>query len=169
MQAQHEAFLTFMQPYTRIIKHAIWRVCGDTYPALQSDMEQEVYLTLWAQWRHERRIDSPISYMYKVALRAALAMLRTYSAAELVDDVEGCEARCWDQPEGPALTTERAMVLSELLNQLSVEQARAVRAHLAGFTQKEIARLYGWSASVTRHRIYRGLQALRAFAIQELG
>jgi RNA polymerase sigma factor (sigma-70 family) len=169
MQAQHEAFLTFMQPYARIIKHAIWRVCGDRYPALQADIEQEVYLTLWAQWIDDRRIDSPISYMYKVALRVALAMLRSYSAAELVNDVEGGSATRRDQPENDALTTERAMVLSEFLNQLSVEQARAVRAHLAGFNQREIANLYGWSVSVARHRIYRGLQALRAVAMQEVG
>ena len=64
MQAQHEAFLAFMQPYARIIKHTIWRVCGERYPALQADIEQEVYLTLWAQWTNERCIDSPISYMY---------------------------------------------------------------------------------------------------------
>jgi RNA polymerase sigma factor (sigma-70 family) len=169
MQAQHEAFLAFMQPYARIIKHTIWRVCGDKYPALQADIEQEVYLTLWAQWTEARHIDSPISYLYKVALRAALAMLRSYSAAELADDVESGSATRQDQPENDALTTERAMVLSEFLDQLSVEQARAVRAHLAGFTQQEIAHLYGWSVSVARHRIYRGLQALRAFAMQEVG
>lgn len=169
MQAQHEAFLAFMQPYARIIKHTIWRVCGERYPALQADIEQEVYLTLWAQWTNERCIDAPISYMYKVALRAALAMLRSYSAVELVDHVEGGSATCRDQPEDDALTTERAMVLREFLDQLSVEQARAVRAHLAGFTQQEIANLYGWSVSVARHRIYRGLQALRAFAMQEVG
>ena len=169
MQAQHEAFLTFMQPYARIIKHTIWRVCGDKYPALQADIEQEVYLTLWSQWSDQRRIDSPISYLYKVALRTALAMLRSYSRVELSDDVEGRSATRREQTEGDALTSERAAVLSEFLDQLSDDQARAVRAHLAGFTQQEIAHLYGWSASVARHRIYRGLQALRAFAMQEVG
>jgi DNA-directed RNA polymerase specialized sigma24 family protein len=81
------AFLAFMQPYARIIKHTIWRVCGERYPALHADIEQEVYLTLWAQWTDQRCIDSPISYMYKVALRAALAMLRSYSAVAFVDHV----------------------------------------------------------------------------------
>jgi len=169
MQTQHEAFLTFTQQYARIIRHTIWRVCGEKYPALQADIEQEVSLTLWARWTDDHCIDYPVSYLYKVALRTALAVLRTYTAAELVDDVEVCAGTHRDRPEDDALTTDCALMLSVCLDQLSVEQGRAVRAYLAGFTQREIAALYGWSVSVARHRIYRGLQALRSCARQEVG
>jgi DNA-directed RNA polymerase specialized sigma24 family protein len=62
---------------------------------------------------------------------------------------------------------ERTYLLTELLDQLPLEQARAVRAYLAGFTATEVARLYGWSPSVARHRIYRGLQSLRTSVVQE--
>ena len=64
-------------------------------------------------------------------------------------------------------SAERTCLLTALLDQLPLEQARAVRAYLAGFTAMEVARLYGWSPSVARHRIYRGLQSLRTAVVQE--
>lgn len=169
INAQDEAFLAFIQKYTRIIRHTIWRVCGTTYPALQDDIEQEVYVALWERWKDDQGIDYPVSYLYKVALRTALAVLRTYPATVSIEGVESCALKGHTPSENDALTTERAIMLTAYLDRLSAEQARAVRAHLAGFTQREIAGLYGWSAAVVRHRIYRGLQALRSFAKQEVG
>ena len=64
-------------------------------------------------------------------------------------------------------SAERTYLLTELLDQLPLEQARAVRAYLAGLTAIEVARLYSWSPSVARHRIYRGLQSLRTSVMQE--
>jgi DNA-directed RNA polymerase specialized sigma24 family protein len=64
-------------------------------------------------------------------------------------------------------SSERACLLAELLDQLPPEQARAVRAYLAGFSHTETATLYGWSAAVARHRIYRGIHALKALMMQE--
>jgi RNA polymerase sigma factor (sigma-70 family) len=165
---QDEAFLTFVQQHTRLIRHTIWRVCGDTYPALQADVEQEVYLALWERWRADQGIDYPVSYLYNVALRTALALVRTHAAAVPFDDVDPGALAHHAPPADETLTTERALLLRAYLDQLSVEQARAVRAYLVGFTQREIASLYGWSAAVVRHRIYRGLQALRSLAIQEV-
>jgi RNA polymerase sigma factor (sigma-70 family) len=167
--AQDKAFLTFIQQHTRIIRHAIWRVCGTTYPALQADVEQEVHLALWERWRADQGIDYPVSYLYTVALRTALALVRTHAAAVPFDEVDPGALACQTAPADETLTTERALLLRAYLDQLSEEQARAVRAYLAGFTQREIARLYGWSAAVVRHRIYRGIQALRSFVIQEVG
>jgi RNA polymerase sigma factor (sigma-70 family) len=168
-KAQDEAFLTFIHQYTRLIRHTIWRVCGDTYPALQADVEQEVYLALWERWRADQGIDHPVSYLYNVALRTARAVLRTHAAAVPFDDVDPGAVARQTAPADETLTTERALLLRAYLDQVSEEQARAVRAYLAGFTQREIASLYGWSAAVARHRIYRGLQALQSLARQEVG
>jgi hypothetical protein len=33
--------------------------------------------------------------------------------------------------------------------------------HLSGFNHVEVAALHGWTESVARHRIYRGLRSLR--------
>jgi RNA polymerase sigma factor (sigma-70 family) len=168
MPEQHKAFLAFIQSYARLISRAIRQACGQKYPTLQVDIEQEVYLKLWEAWTYNRCIDYPVSYLYKVALRTALAVLRTYTSTEFVDDAEVISVTNRARSKESTSTAEHAMILNEYLDQLSGEQARAIRAHLAGFTQREIAGLYGWSVSVTRHRIYRGLQALRAFAMQEV-
>jgi DNA-directed RNA polymerase specialized sigma24 family protein len=58
-------------------------------------------------------------------------------------------------------------VLTELLSQLPPEQERALRAYLAGFSHTETAALYGWSDAVARHRVYRGIQSLKALVMQE--
>src|SRR5262249_47483612 len=132
------------------------------------DVEQEVYLALWQRWNARTCIDYPVSYLYTVALRTALAVMRTYSAP-------GNE----ETPTPPSLPRaqglagedlspiERAYVLTELLDQLPPEQARAVRAYLAGFSHTETATLYGWSVAVARHRMYRGIAALKARMMRE--
>ena len=62
------------------------------------------------------------------------------------------------------LPAERARLLEQLMGRLPADQSRALRAHLAGFNHKELAVLFGWSESIARHRIYRGLAALKAEA-----
>jgi RNA polymerase sigma factor (sigma-70 family) len=167
MGSPHEEFLTFTQEYRGIIVSAIRRVCGAASHGLLPDVEQEVYLILWRRWKDGKSIDYPVSYLYKVALRTALAAMRTSRFPDM-----GAYATQRRSPtmQGIAIeelsSAERACLLAELLDHLPTEQARAVRAYLAGFTSTEIATLYGWSAAVARHRIYRGVQALKDLAMQ---
>jgi RNA polymerase sigma factor (sigma-70 family) len=167
ISTEHKEFLSFIQPYDRMIRHTIRQVCGDTYAVLQADVEQEVYLAIWTSWRGSEGIEHPVSYLYKVALRTALAVRRNYAKMVLVDDIELSALIRQELSEDKTLTTERTLMLTAYLEQLSVEQAQAVRAYLAGFTQREIASLYGWSPAVVRHRIYRGLEALKSYALQQ--
>src|SRR5262249_13298176 len=142
--------------------------CGDASSTVLPDVEQEVYLALWQRWNSDARIDYPVSYLYKVALRTALAVMRTYSAP----GSEGAAIQS-SRPIAQSLAgvdlspVEGAYVLTELLDQLPPEQVRAVRAYLAGFSHTETATLYGWSVAVARHRMYRGIQALKALMMQE--
>ena len=59
------------------------------------------------------------------------------------------------------LPAEQSRLLAEVLERLPREESRAIRAYLAGFNHVEVAALYGWTSSVARHRIYRGLESLR--------
>lgn len=168
MGSPQEEFLAFTQQYRGIIVSAIRRVCGAASHSLLPDVEQEVYLALWQRWNDGNHIDYPVSYLYKVAMRTALVVMRTYRAPDIEESsTEAC------QPAEPGLPidgfspVERAYLLTELLDQLPIEQARALRAYLAGFSHTEAATLYGWSATVARHRIYRGIQALKALMMQE--
>ncbi len=168
MCLQQEAFLAFTQTYARIIASAIRRVCGSAYHALYADVEQEVYLALWQRWQSGNGIDYPVSYLYTVALRTALVVVRSSASGDV--DIDTIKSRPHTGREASiegCSPAEFAVWLTELLDHLPVEQARAVRAYLAGFTQPEIAALYGWSASVARHRVYRGLHALKDYAMQD--
>jgi DNA-directed RNA polymerase specialized sigma24 family protein len=168
MRSPQEEFLAFIQPYKGIITSAIRRGCGAAYLSLHPDVEQEVYLALWQRWQDGPRLDYPVSYLYKVALRTALAMACTNTPQNVEMHTA---ARCPHEGQGTSIEAlslaERTYLLAKLLDQLPLEQARAVRAYLAGFTATEVAHLYGWSPSVARHRIYRGLQSLRTSVVQE--
>jgi RNA polymerase sigma factor (sigma-70 family) len=168
MSSPQEEFLAFTQPYRGVIMSAIRRVCGAAAHDLLSDVEQDVYLALWQRWTEGLRIDYPVSYLYKVALRTALKVMR---ASRAPDTGGRITQRCPSAVPGFAAealsAAERACLLAELLEHLPPEQARAVRAHLAGFSHTETAALYGWSAAVARHRIYRGVQALQTLMMQE--
>jgi DNA-directed RNA polymerase specialized sigma24 family protein len=168
MRSPQEEFLAFIQPYKGLIASAIRRGCGAEYPCLCLDVEQEVHLVLWQRWQDGLRLDYPVSYLYKVALRTALAVLRTNATPAL--EMPTAETRP-HAAQGTLIEelspAERTCLLTALLDQLPLEQARAVRAYLAGFTATEVAHLYGWSPSVARHRIYRGLRSLRTAAVQK--
>ena len=168
MDASHEEFLAFTQKYRGIIVSAIRRICGTSSHSLLPDVEQEVYLALWQRWHEGTRIDYPVSYLYKVALRTALAVMRTSRAPDMEEDATQKHSSTAQGSTIEDLTSaERACLLTELLTHLPTEQARAVRAYLAGFSHTETATLYGWSATVARHRIYRGMHALKTLVMQE--
>jgi RNA polymerase sigma factor (sigma-70 family) len=168
MDSSQEEFLALTRQYRGVIVSAIQRVCGDASLRVLPDVEQEVYLALWQRWNGDTRIDYPVSYLYKVALRTARAVMRTDRALDTemsaIRTPLPVEQRLAVQDLSSA---ERACMLTELLAQLPPEQERALRAYLAGFSHTETAALYGWSDAVARHRVYRGIQALKALTMQE--
>jgi RNA polymerase sigma factor (sigma-70 family) len=168
MESPQEEFLAFTRQYRGVVISAIRRVCGAASPTVLPDVEQEVYLALWQRWNEGTRIDYPVSYLYTVALRTALAVMRIYSAPGSEEaTTEPALPMAQRLVSEDLSSAERACILTELLAQLPPEQARAVRAYLAGFSHTETATLYGWSVAVARHRIYRGIQALKALMMQE--
>ena len=106
-----------------------------------------------------------------MALLTALAVVRRNAdLAQSLDDPDGppSEEPAAPEPDGLA-PAERAHLLREVLASLEPDEARALRAYLAGFDHVEVARLYGWTESVARHRIYRTLDRLRARARESTG
>lgn len=162
MASRQEEFATLVEKYARVVASAIRRVCARKYRALIPDVQQEVHVALWKRLEGGKEIEHPASYLYKVALTTALAVVRKH--APETTDIETHEdelAEPSGHPFGNLLPAERARLLGEVLEQLPLEQARAVRAHLAGFDHTEVAGLFGWTESVARHRIYRGIESLR--------
>jgi len=159
-----DEFEALVSRHSRLVASAIRRVCARRFGSLAPDIQQEVYVALWNRLGSGKEIDHPASYVYKVALTTALAVVRKHlPAAEPLGEA--------GEPPAPGsggassfaglLPAERARLLGEILELLPVEQSRAVRAHLAGFSHGEVAALFAWSESVARHRIYRGIEALK--------
>jgi RNA polymerase sigma factor (sigma-70 family) len=160
---------SLLRRHARTMASAIRRVCGRRHRILIEDVEQEVYLALWKRLGGVegggKEIAHPASYLYRVALLTALAVVRRQGGETVALD----DARAVADPPAPALPdglepAEAAAVIAEVLARLEPDEARALRAYLAGFNHAEVARLYGWSEAVARHRIYRTLERLRAAA-----
>lgn len=138
------------------------------WPARPSPRRRPKLTASAERWHRGLAIHYPVAYVYKVTLRMALRVLRPYAAVVPVEDVESRTVTRQTVAADTTPTAEQAMLLTACLARLPADQARAVRAHLAGFTRREIAHLYGWGSAVTRHRIYRGLRAVKTFALQEV-
>jgi RNA polymerase sigma factor (sigma-70 family) len=157
-----EQFEALLRRHSRLVAGAVRRVCGRRHAALVPDAEQEVYLALWKRLGSGKEIEHPVSYLYRMALTTALAVVRRGSREEPLGD-DGAEAAAAGFAAGDGLEpAERRRLLGEVLEAVEPDEARALKAYLAGFNHVEVARLYGWSESVARHRIYRTLERLRA-------
>lgn len=167
-------FQQLLRSHARLMAGAIRKVCGRRHHALVPDVEQEVYLALWKRLGGGgKEIDHPVSYLYKTALTTAAAMVRKLAPAGAGTVAED-EMESLPAPEGAGLdglggltAAERERLLAQLLTRLPDEQARALRAYLAGFNHEEVAGLYGWTESVARHRIYRAIETLKGEMAQE--
>ena len=161
MASRLETFEALLRAHSRLVSSAIRRVCSRRYRALVPDIEQEVYEALWKRLGGGKEIEHPSSYLYKVALTTALAIVRKHTPETTPIETIPESAAPSPNAFGTLLPAERSRLLSEVLALLPLENARALRAHLAGFSHEEVAALYGWTPSVARHRIYRSIETLR--------
>ncbi len=170
-QSEYEELI---RDHSRVIAAAVRRVCAARYSALIPDVEQEIHVALWRRVQTGKEIHSPASYLYKVALTTALAVVRRQhperetpmSSLGNGDDFEVAD-RITSEGGGRMQDHERSLLIDECLEMLGEDQARALRAYLAGFNHTEVAHLYGWSESAARHKIYRGIDALKKRFAQE--
>lgn len=165
MSSDTAEFERLLDTYARLMASAIRRVCGRRNRAMIPDVEQEVRLILWKQHRRGKKIEHPASYLYKAALTTALTVLERRTPREVHVEAGQIEAlaRAGGR-EGGLAPVERARLIEQLLGRLPEEQARALRAWLAGFDHREIADLLDLTESVARHRVYRGIEALKRIA-----
>jgi len=161
MASRLETFEALVRAHSRLVSGAIRRVCSRRYRALVPDIEQEVYEAIWKRLGSGKEIEHPSSYLYKVALTTALAVVRKHAPETTPIEAISETSAGGPGPFGGLLPAERARLLAEVLELLPPDNARALRAHLAGFSHEEVATLYGWTPSVARHRIYRSIESLR--------
>ncbi|MDQ6894953.1 MAG: RNA polymerase sigma factor [Acidobacteriota bacterium] len=174
MQATFEELL---EKYGDLLRQAIARVCPRRLGLQFDDIEQEARLRLWKTMQGETEIESPASYLYRIALTTTIDAVRRATARreeQLHFENESSagappSARlrepATDTAHSPEALAESRVLIGKVeaaMNRLSSDRRRAVGLHLRGFTPQEIASLLAWSESKARSLVYRGLADLRA-------
>ncbi|NIR45377.1 MAG: RNA polymerase sigma factor [Gemmatimonadetes bacterium] len=125
---------------------------------------QEVRIRLWRSLSASEKILAvPPSYVYRVAVSAALDLFRRRRARR-EDPVDWLDDRCSSRaarPDQALGASEMADELSRSIAALAKPRRVVVRLHLAGYHRTEIARLLNWTEAKTRNLLYRGLADLR--------
>ena len=162
-RSQEAALEDLVRRYGRLIRHAIRKAGGPEVSALADDIEQTVIVNLWQQIAREQTIDHPASYLYKAAIRETVRAVRREreraDAAALAlprADIEPAD------PESLAVARQRGEVVSAALAELAPDRARAVRAHLGGWSVQEIMEVTGWTYQRARNLVARGMSDLRS-------
>jgi len=162
MSSGSEDFDRLARLHARVMGAAIRRVCGRRYRALVPDVEQEVHFSLWKLVRAGKEIANPTSYLYKMALTTALAVVRGIESKGGLGEEQVEETPAASNPTRGGLgEVERRVFVKEVLDRLDPDESRALRAYLAGFNHREVAAMFGWSVAIARHRIYRSIQRLK--------
>ena len=162
-RSQEAALEDLVRRYGRLIRHAIRKAGGPEVSALADDIEQTVIVNLWQQIAREQTIDHPASYLYKAAIRETVRAVRREreraDAAALAlprADIEPAD------PESLAVARQRGEAVSAALAELAPDRARAVRAHLGGWSVQEIMEVTGWTYQRARNLVARGMSDLRS-------
>ena len=158
--AYHLSMEPIVHQHSRIIAAAVRRVCAPHFESLIPDVTQEVHVRLWQVLKNGRKIRNIDSYTYRVAFTTALSMVEKARKQRIL------AARLEIESAPEELRTEcrqeRVRLANELLARLDADRSKALRAYLAGYNHTEIAKMFGWSESSARHKIYRSLKKLQA-------
>ncbi len=163
-------FEAFLSAYQQILRNTIVRLCPGTLGLHVDEIEQEVRMRLWRSLQHEKVIDNPASYIYKVVLTTTIDAIRRVKARreEQLDPAHeersgfASQASRPPSPERVVAHQELVTKVKDALARLAADRRRAAGLYLQGLTLEEIASLLEWSESRTRNLVYRGLKDLRA-------
>lgn len=170
--------------YGDLLRRTIAKVCPQTMGLSVEEIEQDARVRLWSALKSERDIVHPVSYVYKVAVSAALRAIRRAKARredQLQDDdigfsgyttyaghaardgapAEALRTRPDASPEALAERREWVRKIDVAMRHLAENRRRAARLHLRGMTTQEIADILGWSEPKARNLVHRGLKDLR--------
>jgi RNA polymerase sigma factor (sigma-70 family) len=136
---------------------------------------QEVRIRLWGALDTPERIAAVnTSYVYQTAMSAVCDLIRRRRGDRTVSLEEdptlaGIAVPTPLSPDRALERLELAGSIERALEDLSAAQRPVVRMYLAGYPQREIETLLGWTEAKTRNVLYRGLAEIRkALASQGL-
>jgi RNA polymerase sigma-70 factor (ECF subfamily) len=131
--------------------------CGGS-EAVAEDLTQETFLAAVAELRKDRRVDTPMAWIFGIARHK---LLDHYRRQERVDrplavtlDADPSED---DQPE----EGEHARAVSALASVAATQRAALVLCYVDGYSVPEAARLLDKSADAVESLLARGRQSFR--------
>jgi RNA polymerase sigma factor (sigma-70 family) len=159
---RHAEFDLMVERYGGLIASIVRKVAGRDGAAIAEDVEQRVIMALWRRLEGEQTIEYPASYLYRMAVRETIHVLRQELGRPFVslDEVDVNPAGGHD-PHQALQASETRIAIRAGLGRLTVERRKAVNQHLAGRTVAEIMAMYGWTYQRARNLIARGLADLR--------
>jgi RNA polymerase sigma-70 factor (ECF subfamily) len=174
-------FESLVREYGRFLRAVIVRVCPRNMGIQIADVEQEARIRFWKALQSEREIDNPASYLYRIAVNAAIdatrrvvarheEQLRTEAEAEEAEPRPGFPLETSPE-QAPDRIAARHQILQRVeaaIGALAEKRRIAVELHLQGMSTREIAELTSWSEPKARNLLYRGLSELRR-ALREQG
>lgn len=170
VESQFEALL---EEYGRFLHNTIARFCPKNLGAQINDIEQEAKIRLWRAIQSERDLQSPASYIYRIAMTTTIDAVRKAQARHedqlRLEAEEGSDSiTALALPADPEQSPERAAQQKEFIETIETALAKlvenrrlAVEFYLQGMTSQEIADLMDWTEAKARNLIYRGLEDLR--------
>lgn len=147
-----EQFENLMNQYHRLVMSLIYRYYGGQLGDRAEDLAQEVWTRLWESFKNsERNIISFKSYLYRTVQTTLWDAVRTLEKDRQLSSFEDEEPA--DESKSEHL--HQKLALESLLNRLTPDEARIIRAHLKGFTTDEIANLMACSEGRARNLLSR--------------
>ncbi len=170
-QALRERFDSMVRQYEGLLDSAIAQACPEHLGIQFDDIRQDACFRLWRALESGREIRHLPSYIYRIAVSAAIDAIRRVKARR---EEQLQEPGCTDEippkhftappryaPDRLAIDQEVFEKVQEALSHLAEGRRRAVGLYLEGFTIDEIAHLLEWSEPKARNTLYRGLDELR--------
>jgi RNA polymerase sigma factor (sigma-70 family) len=148
--------------YGRLIAAVVRQVAGSDASRVSDDVEQRVAVALWRRLEGEQTIEHPASYLYRMAVRETIHVLRQELGHPQVPlDHPGVSPVDTHDPHCALEAAETRSAIEAGVRRLSPDRRRAVHQHLAGRSVHEIMKTYGWTYQRARNLIARGLSDLR--------
>jgi RNA polymerase sigma factor (sigma-70 family) len=125
-----------------------------------ADVVQNVFLHLLEKGAPEEVIRNPIGYLHQCTVNEAISLVRSRKRAPI--DL----GKKWaDVPiPAPGMGTDKGMLLQEALAQLDGRQAAILRLHdHDGYSNSDIAKIYGMKEPAVRQIVSRGRAEVRQF------
>lgn len=146
------AFLKLVEAH----RDMIWHVCSDytLSPAWTvDDAFQEVLVVLWRDWRNLKDDKLAAPWIYRVATNVMLQIKRKM----------GNRPSPTAPPAGEPSGDADYNYFLELIHTLDGKELRIVKAHLDGFSNKEIAEMVGMSITAVAKRLSRTRSKLKQY------